>query len=176
MRRRVIATAALFVLTILVVVSGCDYFKVVTTPVIHPTIDLIIVEKTSHRMVLLHNGQVQKVYYVALGRGGLGPKEIAGDNKVPEGTYRITGRNPRSAFHLSLRIDYPTSEQAQAAQRNGLDPGGDVMIHGIRNGLGWIGGLHRKVDWTRGCIAVTDREIEEIWRIVPDGTVIVIRP
>jgi murein L,D-transpeptidase YafK len=90
--------------------------------------------------------------------------------------YRIAGRNPHSAFHLALRVGYPTPGQRQHAQLLGVDPGGDIMIHGIHNGLGWLGSLQRRMDWTKGCIAVTDPEIEEIWRAVPDGTPIVIRP
>jgi murein L,D-transpeptidase YafK len=96
----------------------------------------------------------------------------AGATKVPEGDYRITGRNPRSAFHLSLRIGYPTPPQAQAARSRGVAPGGDIMIHGLGNGFGWIGGANRRLDWTRGCVAVTNAEIEEIWRLVPDGTLV----
>jgi len=151
----------------------------VRTPAVPPSLpqaDLIVVEKAAHRMMVFRQGRVQQVYTVALGRGGTGPKTISGDNKVPEGAYRIVGRNPRSAFHLSLRIGYPTRAQAQDALRKGVDPGGDVMIHGIRKGLGWVGSLQNTVDWTRGCIAVTNSEIEEVWRNVPDGTRIIIKP
>lgn len=127
-------------------------------------------------MTLFKQGHPVRTYAVALGRGGLGKKLMAGDNKVPEGRYRITGRNPHSAFHLSLRIGYPTLKQIEDARRRGIDPGGDITIHGIANGFGWIGASHRRTDWTRGCIAVTDQEIEEIWRMVPDGTPILIKP
>ncbi len=127
-------------------------------------------------MTLLEHGQAIKTYRVALSRGGAGQKLRAGDNKVPEGVYRIVGRNPHSAFHRALRIGYPSPEQAIRAKQTGIDPGGDIMIHGIRKGLGWVGPFQRSVDWTKGCIAVTDEEIEEIWRVVPDGTPIEIRP
>lgn len=143
---------------------------------ITPTADRIIVEKRAHRMTLLKQGQVVRTYRIALGRGGPEPKTRSGDNRVPEGTYRISGRNPDSAYHLSLRISYPTPAQASAARKGGTDPGGDIMIHGIRNGLGWIGAQHRRLDWTQGCIAVTNAEIEEIWRTVPDNIEIEIRP
>jgi murein L,D-transpeptidase YafK len=132
--------------------------------------DRIGVEKEAHTLTLFRQGKALKTYRVALGRGGLGPKLQAGDNRVPEGIYRIAGRNPHSAFHRALRVGYPTPEQIRQAQVRGVDPGGDIMIHGIRNGLGWLGSLQRPVDWTKGCIAVTDDEIEEIWRLVPDGT------
>jgi murein L,D-transpeptidase YafK len=125
---------------------------------------------------LYRKGKVLKTYRVALGRGGLGPKVQAGDNRVPEGVYKIVSRNPKSAFHRALKVSYPTLDQTRQARAHGVDPGGDIMVHGIRNGLGWIGKLQRRVDWTKGCVAVTDREIEEIWRLVPDGTTIEIDP
>ncbi|MDH7975034.1 L,D-transpeptidase family protein [Sphingomonas sp. AR_OL41] len=168
--------AALAALLALAIFCGWRYLTPVAAPAAAQPIDLIVVEKAAHRMVLFHHGKAAQVYAVALGRGGAGPKERAGDDNVPEGRYRIIGRNSRSAFHRSLRIGYPTARQAADAARRGIDPGGDVMIHGIHNGLGWLGGLHRTIDWTRGCIAVTDAEIEQIWRMVPDGTAIIIRP
>lgn len=138
--------------------------------------DKILVQKHAHTLTLYRGSNVLKTYRVALGRGGLGQKTRAGDNKVPEGNYRIVSRNERGAFHRALRIGYPTPLQVVAAHKLGVDPGGDIMIHGIRNGFGWIGSLHRTVDWTRGCIAVTDEEIEELWRAIPDGTPIEIQP
>lgn len=164
--------AALTGLTALCAVS---FFQTPRRDPITPATDRIIVEKRAHRMTLLKAGRVVKTYRIALGRGGLGPKTQSGDSRVPEGIYRISGRNPNSAYHLSLRISYPTLAQAQAARARGIDPGGDIMIHGLRNGLGWIGAQHRRVDWTQGCIAVTNAEIEEIWRTVPDKVVIEIR-
>ena len=127
-------------------------------------------------MTLYHNGEAIRTYRVALGRGGLQAKERAGDDRVPEGTYRIAGRNAHSAFYRALRIGYPTPDQVRSAQARGIDPGGDIMIHGIRNGLGWVGALQHEVDWTKGCVAVTDPEMDEIWRAVPDGTRVEIRP
>lgn len=132
--------------------------------------DSIIIDKTSHTMTLLSGGQPLRTYAVSLGRGGLDQKLREGDNRTPDGRYRIEGRNPRSAYHLSLRISYPDARDTAAATARGDKPGGDIMIHGIRNGLGWLGTFHRWVDWTAGCVAVTDSEIEEIWRVVPDGT------
>lgn len=152
------------------------YAMPVRAPVQNPSVDYILVEKHRHLMQLFSRGKIVKEYAIALGRGGSGPKSVAGDNKVPEGTYRITGRNPRSAFHLSLRIGYPNEQQRRTAKQFNVDPGGDVMIHGIRKGFGWLGAWHRKLDWTRGCIAVTDGEIEEVWSVVADGTVVEIRP
>jgi murein L,D-transpeptidase YafK len=88
----------------------------------------------------------------------------------------IDGRNYQSAYHLALHISYPNAVDRDRAATLGLDPGGDIMIHGLPNGFGWVGAAHRERDWTRGCIAVTDSEIEEIARLVPDGTPVEIRP
>jgi len=138
--------------------------------------DRILVRKAQREMTLFRDGQPLKTYAVALGPGEPGAKRREGDNRTPEGLYRISGRNPKSAYHLSLRISYPEPHDVAAAQARGESPGGDIMIHGIRNGLGWIGPLHRQMDWTAGCVAVTDAEIKEIWRAVPDGTSIEILP
>jgi len=138
--------------------------------------DRVVVIKHQHLMMLMKDGQVLTTYRVALGRGGIGPKERARDNRVPEGVYLVAGRNAQSAFHRALRVGYPTTQQVRDAQRKGVDPGGDIMIHGIHNGLGWVGPLQRYMDWTKGCIAVTDGEMDEVWRAVPDGTPIEIRP
>jgi murein L,D-transpeptidase YafK len=104
------------------------------------------------------------------------PKQREGDLKTPEGDYAIDGRLEASAFHRALHVSYPNARDRAAAARAHVNPGGAIMVHGIRNGLGWLGRLHRRVDWTSGCIALTDREIEEIWRAVPDGTPILIEP
>lgn len=138
--------------------------------------DRILVRKAQREMTLFRDGRPLKTYEVALGRGKPGAKRREGDNRTPEGLYRIDGRNPRSAYHLALHVSYPEPADIAAANARGEPPGGDIMIHGIRNGLGWLGTLHRRVDWTAGCVAVTDAEIEEIWRAVPDGAPIEIRP
>ena len=96
--------------------------------------------------------------------------------KTPEGIYKIDGRNPQSDFHLALHISYPSAEDEKRAAANGVPSGFDIMVHGIQNGRGWIGAFHRWKDWTAGCIAVTDEEIEELWRVTSDGTTIEIRP
>ena len=138
-------------------------------------VDRILVDKSDHRMTVYRANQRLRTFKVALGAGGPGPKFRQGDQRVPEGRYAIAGRNPNSAFHLSLKIGYPTPAQLAAARARGIDPGGDIMIHGLPNGQGWIGPAHRRSDWTDGCIAVTNEEIEWLWRAVPDGTPIEIR-
>jgi len=132
-------------------------------------VDRILIEKAAHRMTLYDGERVIRSYRVSLGGGGLVPKPREGDRRTPEGDYRISGRNPRSAYHLSLRISYPTPAQVAQARRRGVSPGGDIMIHGLPNGRGWMKSAYVGRDWTDGCIAVSDDEIEEIWRLVGDG-------
>jgi murein L,D-transpeptidase YafK len=126
-------------------------------------------------MAVYRQGQIIREFRVALGRGGLKAKSQAGDGRVPEGLYAISAHNPDSAYHLSLRISYPTPEQAAQATARGVAAGGDIMIHGLPNGRGWIGSRHRMVDWTEGCIAVTNPEMDWLYQAVPDGTPVEIR-
>lgn len=138
--------------------------------------DRVLVDKSQHRLVLLRNNKPLKIYRIALGRTPTGHKVCEGDGRTPEGSYRIDFRKRDSAFHRALHISYPDANDIQVARRRGVDPGGAIMIHGARNGLGWLGSLHRLVDWTAGCIGLTNWEIEELWRAVPDGTPIMITP
>ncbi|MHB8057457.1 MAG: L,D-transpeptidase family protein [Desulfuromonadaceae bacterium] len=138
--------------------------------------DKILIEKKERRLTLLSNEKVLKTYKIALGGNPVGPKERQGDNKTPEGTYVIDSRNRGSLYHLSLHVSYPNDKDKKRAKQLGVSPGGDIMIHGIKNGFSWFGDLHAKVDWTKGCIAVTDEEIEEIDRLAPNGTNVEIRP
>lgn len=137
--------------------------------------DAIVVDKASRTLTLFQDGAPLKTYPVSFGKGGLGPKTREGDGKTPDGTYHISGRNPKSGYHLSLRISYPNAADRAAAEARGESPGGDIMIHGLKNGMGWLGVAHRQTDWTAGCIAVTDEEMDELWRTIPDGTPITIR-
>jgi murein L,D-transpeptidase YafK len=140
------------------------------------TIDRILVEKAARRLSIFAGDKRLKSYRVALGHNPVGPKEQEGDMKTPEGLYKIDSRNPQSAFHLALHLSYPSEEETARAAERGLSAGFDIMVHGIQNGGGWIGAFHRWHDWTAGCIALTDEEIEELWRVTPDGTPIEIRP
>jgi murein L,D-transpeptidase YafK len=140
------------------------------------TADRIVVVKTDRTLTLYRGTQVLRTYKVALGRTPVGPKQEEGDGRTPEGVYVISGRNPQSAFHRSLRISYPNAADRRRAAARRVRPGGDIMIHGLPNGMGALGAAHVSRDWTEGCIAVTDAEIEEIWRMVPNGTRIEIRP
>jgi murein L,D-transpeptidase YafK len=139
-------------------------------------VDRVIVNKASRELLLLRGESVLRTYRIALGRDPVGPKAEEGDGKTPEGRYTIDRRNPRSSYHLSLHISYPNDGDRDRACQRGVDPGGDVMIHGLRSGEGHIGHAHRETDWTQGCIAVTDQEMDEIWELVEDGTPIEINP
>ena len=140
------------------------------------SVDRILIEKNARRLTLISQGEALKTYNIALGGNPIGPKERKGDNKTPEGTYVIDGRNMGSRYHLSLHISYPNERDRKRAKELGVSPGGDIMIHGIKNGYSWVGDAHADVDWTKGCIAVTDQEIEEISKLVPNGTIVEIRP
>jgi murein L,D-transpeptidase YafK len=136
----------------------------------------IVIVKSTRTMTLYHGITILKNYKVALSRNPAGPKERSGDHKVPEGNYVVDAKNRHSQFHLALHLSYPNAIDRERAHRLGVSPGGDVEIHGLPNGYAWVGGAQRMVDWTDGCIAVTNPEIEEIWRLVPVGTSVKIRP
>jgi murein L,D-transpeptidase YafK len=140
------------------------------------TIDRVVVEKAARKLSIFRDGSLLKSYRVALGRSPIGSKEKEGDMKTPEGVYKIDNRNAQSSFHRALHISYPSNDDNARAAERGVSAGFDIMIHGIRNGLGWMGAFHRRKDWTAGCIALTDEEIEELWRVTTDGTTIEIRP
>jgi murein L,D-transpeptidase YafK len=172
--RGIVTSAGVIILPVLMLAAAVTANAGV--PSVAPAvIDRIVVDKAEHRMTLTRGGKVVRIYQVALGKGGLAPKVAEGDNQVPEGIYRVTGRKADSQFHKALRIGYPTPRQASAARARGVDPGSNIMIHGLPNGLGWIGSWHRLRDWTAGCVAVTDAEIDQIWKLVPVGTIVEIR-
>jgi len=138
--------------------------------------DRVLVLKKERTLQLLSKGKVIKTYKVALGGDTVGPKTRQGDHKTPEGGYLLDSRNAHSQFHKSIHISYPSARDRAEARKNGVSPGGDVFVHGLPNGYGWIGSGHLAKDWTDGCIAVTNEEIDEIWLAVADGTPIEIRP
>jgi len=138
--------------------------------------DSMVLDKSDRALTLYYRGVPVRQYRVALGKNPLGDKLSRGDGRTPEGLFYIEARNAQSRYHLALRISYPDgTHRARAAQR-GVSPGGDIMIHGLPDAFASVGALHRQQDWTEGCIAVTNEEIEEIWRAVPNGARILIRP
>jgi murein L,D-transpeptidase YafK len=128
------------------------------------------VNKARREMLLLSGESVVRSYRIALGRDPLGHKQQEGDGRTPEGRYTIDRRNPKSKYHLSLHISYPNDADCGRAEAAGVPPGGDIMIHGLKPGVS------HPDDWTQGCIAVTNAEMEEVWDLVPDGTPVEINP
>ena len=126
----------------------------------------MVVSKKRREMVLLRGESVLRTYRIALGREPVGPKRQEGDGRTPEGRYVIDRRNAKSKYHLALHISYPDAADVARAREAGVDPGGDIMIHGLKDGV------RRDGDWTQGCIAVTDEEMDEIWGLVGEGTAI----
>lgn len=138
--------------------------------------DLIVVIKSKRVMFLFSEGKIIKAYKIALGKNPAGKKTVQGDGKTPEGRYLIIDRNPNSNFYKSLKISYPNPSDIERANQLGMPPGGDIMIHGLSKNIQYLGKYHILEDWTEGCIAVTNEEIDEIWEIVQDGTPIEILP
>jgi len=139
-------------------------------------VDKVVVMKKERTLELLSQGKVIKTYKVALGGDPIGPKARQGDHKTPEGSYVLDSRNSHSQFYKSIHISYPSARDRARARQRGFSPGGDVYIHGLPNGYGTIGAAHRLRDWTDGCVAVTNEEIDQIWKAVPNGTPIELKP
>ncbi len=138
--------------------------------------DLVIVHKAARSLELLQAGRVVATYRIALGRDPNGPKRQQGDGRTPEGVYTLDWRNANSNFHRSLHVSYPREWDDLRAERWGVSPGGEIMIHGLPNGVPAERVGHPYVDWTDGCIALTDEEMDELWARVDDGTTIIIYP
>lgn len=138
--------------------------------------DSIVVYKHERTLRLFYRGVPVKSYFIALGSNPVGDKQRAGDQRTPEGLFHINAHNPASKYHLALRISYPDDAHRARAAAIGADPGGDIMIHGLAPEYSEAGKDHIANDWTNGCIALSNAEIEELWRAVPDGTPIQIKP
>ncbi len=148
-------------------------FKPIDTSV---SIDKIVVIKHQRRLDVMSKNRIIKSYKISLGRVPKGHKEHEGDKKTPEGLYTINDKNPNSGYHKNLGISYPNERDKRHADSIGKSPGGLIKIHGIRNGFGWIGWFHLLADWTLGCIAMTNKDIDELYEHVPIGTPIEIKP
>lgn len=143
-------------------------------PPLTEKIDLIDIDKSARRMTVYRDGVPLRSYDIALGFAPQGDKARQGDGRTPEGRFRINRRNSESRFHLSLGLDYPHAKHIDRAASEGVSPGGDIFIHGQPNGFPGL--LPRAGDWTEGCIAVTNAEMEELWRVADLGTEVRIRP
>src|SRR4030043_1588090 len=165
-----------FVFSVIITIFLCPLFPFFPALASVVKADKIVVIKSKRVMLLLNNVEILKAYRSSLGKHPVGHKTFQGDQKTPEGTYVIDSRISDSKFYLALHISYPNDSDIKNAQKLGVDTGGDIVIHGLPNGLGKkIGRLHRMTDWTDGCIAVTNSEMEEIWKLIPDGTAIEIK-
>lgn len=141
-----------------------------------PMADRVLVRKSERRLYLMRGSDVLRAYRVALGLNPGGPKERSGDFRTPEGTYRLTRRNTRSDFFLSIQVSYPNEQDMKRARRNGWAPGGSIMIHGLPNDPRHSPDYYATQDWTDGCIAVTNADMVEIWMMTSDNVPIVIEP
>ena len=138
--------------------------------------DQVVVLKSQARLFLKRHGKVIGSYHVALGGNPMGHKQRQGDQRTPEGRYVLDLKNPHSAYYKSIRISYPNAADKARAKRKGVHPGGWIMIHGQKNGRGHLAPITQRVNWTDGCIAVTDADMDEIWQAVDVGTSIDILP
>lgn len=141
------------------------------------TVDKLIVYKSKRSMEAWSGNERLKIYRIALGKNPIGHKQFEGDNKTPEGVYHINDRNPNSDYHKNLGVSYPNERDKAYAEKHGKAAGGHIKIHGLRNGnAGYIGKFHRLKDWTAGCIAVTNNEVDELYTAVKQNAVIEIHP
>jgi murein L,D-transpeptidase YafK len=165
-------------LAFLIVIFSISFFFLhpEITSAKHIQADKVIVIKSKRLLILMRDGEILKAFRVALGKHPKGQKIKVGDQRTPEGTYVLDSRKRDSKFYRSIHISYPNESDIVKARKIGCSPGGDIMIHGLPKKLAKIGKAHRVWDWTDGCIAVTNSEIEEIWQFVPDGTPIEIKP
>ena len=138
--------------------------------------DRIIIEKSKRTLTLMNGATILKTYKVALGGQPVGAKQRLGDHRTPEGLYIVDQKKPVSQFYRALHISYPNARDRENARNLGVSPGGDVEIHGLGTKFGWIGAAHLQMDWTDGCIAVTNEEIDEIYPLVAVGTPVEIKP
>ncbi|HMX98984.1 MAG TPA: L,D-transpeptidase family protein [Agitococcus sp.] len=142
----------------------------------HADIDLVKVVKSQRQMWLLEQGKIIKQYTIALGANPVGHKQQEGDERTPEGRYILDYRNPNSGYFKSLHVSYPNKQDLANAKAKGVDAGGMIMIHGQRNGFGWAAKLTQLKDWTNGCIALNNQDMQEVWDLVKIGTPIEILP
>ncbi len=139
-------------------------------------VDRVLVEKSARTMSVYQQGVLLKQYTVSLGFTPKGHKQVEGDGKTPEGIYQLDWRNPNSIAYLSFHINYPNAKDRAHAAALGVSPGGEIMVHGLYNAWKDMNPARIKADWTNGCVAVSNADMDELWRAVPDGPTIEIRP
>jgi murein L,D-transpeptidase YafK len=171
--KRAFGAGALLLAGIPAYTVAARHFGTVTPPAMAAPglqADLVVVDKPRRMMRLYQSGKMLREYRISLGGHPIGHKQREGDGRTPEGRYMLDWRNPKSSAYLSLHISYPAAADAARAAAAGQTPGGNIMIHGLANGWGFVGPAHLLFDWTDGCIAVTNGAMREIWSLVPDGT------
>jgi murein L,D-transpeptidase YafK len=156
--------------------SNANAIPAVDVTAITQPIDSIVIIKSKRQMEVYHHHSLLKVFHVCLGPEPIGPKHVKNDGKTPEGIYCINGKNPNSHYHKSLGISYPSASDILYANSLGQSTGGDIKIHGLPNGKGYMEADLVKADWTLGCIALTDTEIDELYAHVTVGTCVNILP
>ena len=139
-------------------------------------VDRVVVYKQERKLMLLSHGKEIRSYKIALGSQAVGPKTRQGDHRTPEGIYVLDAKNPNSHFYKAFHISYPNSKDVAAARKLGVSAGGDIMLHGLGKEYAWVGKAHVLHDWTDGCVAVTNEEMDEMWKMVRIGTPIEIKP
>jgi murein L,D-transpeptidase YafK len=174
-RIRILATALLAVLTLSFLSSG-PAIPGEIAPQADGPVDRIVVEKAKRTLTLYRQEREFKSYRIALGRDPVGPKTRQGDQKTPEGLYYVDYKVPNSIYHRALHLSYPNQEDIERARELGVPPGGSIMIHGMKEDKLWMGDVQYLFNWTNGCIALTNREMEEIWDMVPPWTPVEIKP
>jgi len=138
--------------------------------------DFVLVIKSRSKMYLQKEGKAFKEFDVVFGANPKGHKVERGDERTPEGIYILDFKNPNSDFYKSIHISYPNEHDIERAKKSGVDPGGLIMIHGQKNGLGWLSSVTQQVNWTDGCIALSNSDMDEVWLAVDEGTPVEIRP
>ena len=157
------------VLALLLLVVPCLSFAVQKA-------DFVLVKKSESKLFLMSGGQVFREFSVVFGANPKGHKQQEGDERTPEGKYILDYKKADSGYYKAIRVSYPNHEDRQRAKARGVSPGGQIMIHGQRNGFGWLSFITQRFNWTNGCVAVTNSEMEEIWQAVDVGTPIEIVP
>ncbi len=138
--------------------------------------DLVVVEKSKRQLSLYKSGKLLATYHVTFGGDPVGPKQREGDGKTPEGQYVLDYKNDGSGYYKAFHISYPNAQDVERAKKAGVAPGGAIMIHGQKNGWGWASFLTQRFNWTKGCIAMSNGDLDQLWAMVDAGTPIDIRP
>ncbi|WP_292663540.1 L,D-transpeptidase family protein [Nitratifractor sp.] len=141
-----------------------------------PKAQKVLIDKSERTLYLIRNGKAYRHYHIALGKNPEGPKIKAHDRRTPEGNYTLDYKNPKSHYYRAIHVSYPGPKDRARAKKLGVDPGGAIMIHGQPNWWGWLSVIRQRFDWTAGCIAVSNGDMDEIWQAVDPGTPIEIRP